>query len=85
MGLTTALPALGAATFGIRLIGDFEGVADRSDKTGKILADLADALRQDQPSLAVLRSRARAISDVMLGDLSQWLITTKTRKLVEPA
>jgi hypothetical protein len=85
MGLTTALPALGAANFGIRLIGDFEGVADRSDKTGKILADLADALRQDQPSLAVLRSRARAISDVMLGDLSQWLITTKTRKLVEPA
>jgi hypothetical protein len=85
VGLTAALPALGAATFGIRLIGDFEGIAHRSERTSAILSDLGDALRQDQPNLAVLRSRARSIADIMLGDLSHWLITTETRNLVEPA
>lgn len=85
VGLIAALPALGAATFGIRLIGDFEGVADSSDRTNAILSDLGEALRHDQPDLAVLRSRARSIADVMLGDVSHWLITTETRRLVEPA
>ena len=84
MGLTAALAVLGAATFGIRLIGDFEGVATSSARTNAILADLAEALRHDQPNLAVLRSRARSIAEVMLGDLSHWLVATETRKLVEP-
>ena len=84
MGLTAALAVLGAATFGIRLIGDFEGIATSSARTNAILADLAEALRHDQPNLAVLRSRARSIAEVMLGDLSHWLVATETRKLVEP-
>ena len=84
MGLTAALPALGAATFGIRLIGDFEGVADRDDRTATVLSGLVAALREEQPSLAMLRSSGRSIADAMLGDLSQWRITTETRKLVEP-
>ena len=47
IGLTAALPALGAATFGIRLIGDFEGVAQRSEHTGAGLEDIGEALQQD--------------------------------------
>ncbi len=85
LGLTAALPALGAATFGIRLIGDFEGIAHRDERTSKTLSGIGAALQQDQPKLAVLRSRTRSIADVMLGDLSHWRISTETRKLVEPA
>ena len=84
MGLTAALPALGAATFGIRLIGDFEGVADRDDRTAAVLFGLLDALGEEKPDLAMLRASARSIDDAMLGDLSHWRITTETRKLVEP-
>lgn len=84
-GLTAALPALGAATFGVRLIGDFEGVAQRSERTGAALTNLANALRQDPPELTILRSRARLIADAMLGDVSHWRMTTETRKLVVPA
>jgi len=84
-GLAASLPALGAATFGIRLIGDFEGVAKRSERTCAGLAGIGDALRQDSSSLAVLRSRARAIADAMLGDMQHWRMTTETRKLIAPA
>ena len=85
LGLTAALPALGAATFGIRLIGDFEGVADRDERTAASLSGILDALKHDQLTLASLRSRTRSVADVMLGDLSHWRTTTETRKLVEPA
>ena len=85
MGLIAALPALGAATFGIRLIGDYEGVADRDDRTEAVLSGLLEDMRSETPSLPVLRSSARSIADTMLGDLSHWRITTETRKLVEPA
>jgi hypothetical protein len=84
MGLPAALPALAAATFGIRLIGDFEGVAARDDRTSATLSNLVDALQQDRPDLALLRSRARSIVDALLGDLSHWQMTTESRKLVEP-
>jgi hypothetical protein len=83
-GLAAALPALGAATFGIRLIGDFEGIAQRSEQTGALLARLGEALRQDAPSLAVVRSRANTLADAMLGDVAHWRMTTETRKLVAP-
>ena len=84
MGLPAALPALAAATFGIRLIGDFEGIAARDDRTSTTLSNLVDALQQDRPDLAVMRSRARSIVDTMLGDVAHWRMTTETRKLVEP-
>jgi hypothetical protein len=84
MGLPAALPALAAATFGIRLIGDFEGIAARDGRTSATLSNLVDALQQDQPNLALLRSRARSIVDALLGDLSHWQMTTESRKLVEP-
>lgn len=84
VGITAALPALGSATFGIRLIGDFEGAAERSSRTAAHLGAIGQALRGDRPDLAVLRSRANALADAMLGDVSHWRMATETRKLVAP-
>jgi hypothetical protein len=82
VGFTAALPALGTAIFGIRLIGDFAGVAERSARTAATMASIGSALRRDPPDLAVLRSRAAATADAMLGDMSHWRMATETRKLV---
>ena len=38
--LTAGLPALATATYGIRLIGDFDGIAHRSERTQAILQKL---------------------------------------------
>lgn len=84
VGFTAAFPALGSAIFGIRLIGDFEGAAERSARTAGTMASIATALRQDPADLAVLRSRATAIADAMLGDVAHWRMATETRKLVSP-
>ncbi len=84
IGLTAALPALGAATLGVRLIGDFEGAAHRSARTAAQLAAIGEALRQDPPELAVLRSRAASLADVMLGDVAHWRMATETRKVDTP-
>ena len=85
VGFTAAFPALGSAIFGIRLIGDFEGAGERSARTAGAMASIGGALRQDPPDLTVLRSRADAIADAMLGDMSRWRMATETRKLVSPA
>jgi hypothetical protein len=84
IGITAALPALGSATFGIRLIGDFEGVAQRSARSAASMAAISTALAQDPPELMVLRSRAGALTDAMLGDIAHWRMATETRKLVAP-
>ncbi|MCP4383493.1 MAG: hypothetical protein GY798_19100 [Hyphomicrobiales bacterium] len=84
IGLTAAMPALGSATFGIRLIGDFEGAADRSARVAETLDTIAAALRQDPAQLAVLRARARSLAGAMLGDVSHWRMATETRKLINP-
>lgn len=84
IGINTALPAFGSATFGIRLIGDFEGAAQRSARSAATLEPMSAALSQDPPELAVLRSRAAALTDTMLGDIAHWRMATESRKLVAP-
>jgi hypothetical protein len=82
--LTAGLPALGAASYAVRLIGDFEGSAKRSQRSGKTLGVLDEALRQVSPSLPALRSFAHAAADVMLGDVAHWRLASETRQLAIP-
>lgn len=82
--LTAGLPAFGAASYAVRLTGDFAGGAQRSRRTGKGLAAVGDALRQAPPALAALRSLARAAAEVMLGDVVRWRIASEPRQLAIP-
>lgn len=82
--LTAGLPALAAATYGIRLIGDFEGTAKRSQRTAGILRTASDNLRQAPVSLNGLRSSAMVASDAMLGDVAHWRLASETRELAIP-
>jgi hypothetical protein len=84
-GIAAGLPALATATFGIRVIGDFDGIARRSERTHQVLQGIIDAIEaEDPPSLASLRARARAGSDIMLGDVSSWRLAAESRTLPMP-
>jgi hypothetical protein len=82
--LTAGLPALGAASYGVRLIGDFEGIAARSERTGAALEAIGAALDAHPPELAPLSAAAQAASATMLGDVASWRLSSETRKLAIP-
>jgi len=85
-GIAAGLPALGTAIFGIRVIGDFDGIARRSDRTHLVLQQIIDAMAaENPPNLTTLRARARAASDVMLGDVSSWRLAAESRTLAIPS
>jgi hypothetical protein len=82
--LTAGLPALATAAYGIRIIGDFDGVARRSERTHQGLKRLIDAVKRDPLTLDRLRLRARGAAEVMMGDISSWRIAAESRSLNIP-
>jgi len=91
--LAAGLPALATASYGIRVIGDFEGVAHRSDRTRAALDRLMAAIDSDwpeahgamqAPNFALLRARAHATRDAMLGDVETWRLAAESRDLAIP-
>jgi hypothetical protein len=81
---TAGLPALATATYGIRVIGDFEGIARRSQRTHAVLSRLIASIERDPLDLELLRARARAAADAMLGDVSSWRLAAESRPLAIP-
>jgi hypothetical protein len=82
--LSVALPALATASYGMRMIGDLEGIARRSDRTHKKLDQIIKAIEQDSDDITLLRARARVAADAMLGDVSSWRLSTESRGLAIP-
>jgi hypothetical protein len=82
--LTAILPTLATATYGIRLIGDFEGIAKRSERTELGHLRVIEALRRDPADLMLFRARAQIIADAMLGDVSSWRLSAESRGLAVP-
>lgn len=91
--LAAGLPALATASYGIRVIGDFEGVAHRSRRTCEALDRLVAAIEHDWPEatrtteplqFALLRARAHAARDAMLGDVENWRLAAESRDLAIP-
>jgi hypothetical protein len=116
--LSVALPALATATYGIRVIGDFEGIHQRGERTYRQLMTLSIAIKQDAGmeldadetayerqemaeglqkataetaafeqdpiDFALLRARAGAAADAMLGDVASWRLAAESRGLAIP-
>jgi hypothetical protein len=82
--ISAGFPAIATALYGIRLIGDFEGIARRSERTHRALCKLIDDIQNDPPDLIVLRARARETADAMLGDVASWRPAAESRGLSLP-
>jgi hypothetical protein len=81
---TASLPALGSASYGIRVIGDFEGAAKRSARMKAQLGGLAASIENGDADLEWLRDRAHKAGDVMLGDVANWRLVVEGRELSMP-
>jgi len=84
IALSAMLPALATASYGIRVIGDFEGIAKRSERAHETLKDQIKALAHDPPEIGLLRKRAQIAADAMLGDVSSWRLSAESRGLAIP-
>jgi hypothetical protein len=82
--LSAALPSLATATYGVRVIGDFEGTVHRNEHTARSIKQLVAAIQQDPPDFALLRARARTAADVLLGDVQSWRLSAESRGLAIP-
>jgi hypothetical protein len=81
---TALLPAVGAAIYGIRMQGDFAGIAEHSAVTARRLARLKRAVEHDPSDLQRLVSRIRRLAEIMLADVERWRLTYQTRPLTLP-
>lgn len=81
---TALLPALGAAIYGIRMQGDFHGMAHRSDTTARLLARLKRAIKCDPVDYVVIKDRVKRLEDIMLLDVEGWRTTYQSRPIHLP-
>jgi hypothetical protein len=79
-----ALPAIGAAIYGIRMQGDFAGIAARGEALRHDLETLAGVIDADTLSFDTLLRRARRVTDLLAGDLASWLRAYHARPLTLP-
>jgi hypothetical protein len=84
VAFTAALPALATATYGIRVIGDFEGVARRSARTRAVLDRLIEAMQSEPVDLVLLRAQVQSAAEAMLGDVASWRLAVESRILAIP-
>ncbi len=82
--ITAALPAMGAALYGIRMQGDFVGIADRSEVTVKRFKRLQRALEADALEFDRLAARLRRFCEITLADVAHWRTTYQARPLSLP-
>ncbi|WP_051504033.1 hypothetical protein [Sphingomonas jaspsi] len=81
---TAFFPALGAAIYGIRMQGDFHGMAHRSETTARLLARLKRAIECDAPDYDIMKDRVKRLGDILLMDVEGWRTTYQARPLHLP-
>lgn len=81
---TAGLPAFAAASYGIRVIGDFDGAAARSARMASQLSAILHGAGKGTPSIDALREIGHRAADVMLGDVASWRLVVESRELEMP-
>jgi hypothetical protein len=79
-----ALPAIGAAIYGIRMQGEFAGIAARNDALVAQLVTLRHVMTADTLSFDALNRRIRRMTTLLTGNLENWLQTYHARPLALP-
>ena len=84
VALSAGLPALGGATYALRVHGDYAGAAGRSLETADALASIRSAMTAHGLPLALAAALTTAAARVMLVDLGEWQLTYEQRTLAIP-
>jgi hypothetical protein len=84
ISITAGLPAIATASYGIRIILDFEGVAGRARQIAIGLNGLLARWEAGPKTSAALQDFARRAADIMLGDVAAWRLLAEGRRLTIP-
>ncbi|HSG35277.1 MAG TPA: hypothetical protein VLA37_12140 [Sphingomonadaceae bacterium] len=82
--ITAGLPAIATASYGIRIILDFEGVANRAHKIAHGLNAILKEWEAGPHTTITLQDMARRAADIMLGDVAAWRLLAEGRRLTIP-
>ena len=82
--ITAGLPAMATASYGIGVILDIEGIADRSGRMAAALRGSLVGWNPTRVSVAELQGVARLSADIMLGDVAAWRLLAQGRRLKIP-
>lgn len=82
--ITAGLPAVATASYGIRVILDFEGIASRAKNISVGLNSLLAHWEAGPKSAAALQEFARRAADIMLSDVAAWRLLAEGRRLTIP-
>lgn len=82
--ISSLLPAIGAALYGIRTQGDFCALAGRSQLIVEQLGKLDRAIRRDSLDYRRLTERLRRLSAIMLAEVDQWRQSSERRPVELP-
>jgi hypothetical protein len=82
--ITAGLPAIATASYGIGVILDFEGIADRSRRMAAALRGSLTGWDPTRSNVAELQGAARLAADIMLGDVAAWRLLAQGRRLKIP-
>jgi len=75
---------LGAASYGVRVIGDFDSAAARSARMVMQLEGLIGKLKLIPCQLDTLREICHRAADVLQGDVASWRLVVENRELEMP-
>jgi hypothetical protein len=84
VAFSAGLPAIGGATYALRVHGDYAGAAGRSLETAEALASIRETLLADRLPIAIAGALTTAAARVMLVDLGEWQLTYEQRTLAIP-
>jgi len=82
--VSAALPAVGAAIYGIRMQGDFAGIAERNRALGEQLATMRAVIAEDELTFDTLSRRVRRVTGLLTDGLASWLRAYHARPLALP-
>ncbi len=82
--LTAGFPAIAAASYGIRVIGDFDGAAARSARMASQLAGILHGIGHGPVTVDALRETSHRAAEAMLGDVANWRLVVESRDLEMP-
>jgi hypothetical protein len=87
--ITAGLPAVATSSYGIRVIIDFEGIAERAQRVADRLFTLLARLEEGEaasgsPGADQLQHFARAASAAMIADVAAWRLLAEGRRLTIP-
>jgi hypothetical protein len=82
---SASLPTLASASFGMRVIGEFDSASRRSERMMHQLNSLLAIFERTPDNVDLLRDLAHHAADVISGDVASWRMVVESRELEMPS